>query len=165
MKEKNPGKCTYPAQHTPYFTGKLPWTDFQVEYFATVWNTRTQQLQEEKKLIKHLVNIVLTQNKKAFFCLFFLHFNLWRFFPTTDMTELFRIHINSRQIFCNYKRFGCQKGFKYLNEWTQRSKNRAGHATVFAQDDSGRDRETALILHLVWVKSSQYEIFHFPELL
>lgn len=70
MKEKKPGKCTYPAQHTPYFTGKLPWTDFQVEYFATVWNTRTQQLQEEKKLIKHLVNIVLTQNKKAFFFCF-----------------------------------------------------------------------------------------------
>ncbi len=35
----------------------------------------------------------------------------------------------------------------------QRSKYRAGHVTVFAHDDSGRDRETALIF-LIGVKSS-----------
>lgn len=38
---------TYFAQHTPYFTGKFPGADFQVEYFATVWHTGTQQLQEK----------------------------------------------------------------------------------------------------------------------
>lgn len=41
-------RITNPAQHTPCFTGKVPRTDFQVEYFSTVRHTCTQQLWGER---------------------------------------------------------------------------------------------------------------------
>lgn len=42
------GTFTYFAQHSPHFTGKLPWADFQVKYFATVRHAYAQQLWGEK---------------------------------------------------------------------------------------------------------------------
>lgn len=44
-KKRKPGKFSYLVKNALHFTGKLPWADFQVEYFATVWYTSTQQLQ------------------------------------------------------------------------------------------------------------------------
>lgn len=85
----------------------------------------------------------------------------WFFFPTTHMNYLKYILI-SGEAFVIINGFDDNRALIiWMSGWMQRSKYRAGHVTVFAHDDSGRDRETALIF-LIRVKSSQYEILHCP---